>query len=78
MHPTFTPALVVEREYGGDNTVFLCVSTIRDGMITFQDECSHGLAGQTVSLEQRFPVDAFAQKITKRELEIEVNLEHDS
>lgn len=75
--PTFTPLLVVEREYGGDNAMFKCVSMISDGMIAFQSDCSHGLAGQTVSLEQRFPIDAFAQKISKREPETEVQCGND-
>lgn len=71
-NPTFRPMLVVEREYGGDDTLFRCVSEISNGTITFQLDCNHGLAGQTVMLESRVPINTFAQRISKRKTETEV------
>ena len=46
--PTFSPSVLVR--YPDDGQEKRCHSFVTDGKIRFLDDCSHGLAGQTVEL----------------------------
>lgn len=45
--PTFTPSILARR---GPNGSKVCHSFVTDGQIRFLDDCTHALAGKTVTL----------------------------
>jgi hypothetical protein len=54
--PTFGPSLLVRWDYNQEEHGFveknICHSFIRDGQIQFLNDCTHGLAGKTVELDE--------------------------
>jgi len=48
--PTFNPSVLVNRNKLNP-AMPVCHSFIRDGKIQFLNDCTHGLAGQTVDLD---------------------------
>lgn len=50
-HPTFTPSILVRWDYGPERIKNICHSFVTDGNIQFLNDCTHGLAGQTVTLD---------------------------
>lgn len=50
--PTFTPSLRVKwtGEHDGKDVKHECHSVVTEGMIAFQGDCTHAMAGQTISL----------------------------
>lgn len=49
--PTFSPSLLVRRNYGEDNEKQICHSFVRNGKIQYLGDCTHELAGKTLDLE---------------------------
>jgi Family of unknown function (DUF6527) len=50
--PTLTPSILVRGHCGQKNQNGVCHSYITDGRIRFLGDCTHALAGQTVSLPE--------------------------
>jgi len=48
--PTFTPSILVRFPWGPEKKQCVCHSFVREGKIEFLSDCTHNLAGQTVSL----------------------------
>lgn len=48
--PTFTPSVLVRYPYGNPKVDHICHSFVTDGNIQYLGDCTHKLAGQTVSL----------------------------
>jgi hypothetical protein len=52
--PTFTPSINLQRWNGPDNDpqwlILRCHYFIRDGLILYQTDCTHSMAGQTTKL----------------------------
>ena len=48
--PTFAPSILVSYRWGEAQIEQRCHTFIRDGLIEFLGDCSHGLAGKTVPL----------------------------
>ena len=46
--PTFTPSVLSRYRMGSKETI--CHSFVTDGRIQYLNDCTHGLAGQTVDL----------------------------
>jgi len=49
--PTFRPSIRVHGWLNDENPDGQCHSMVTDGMISFFDDCTHALKGQTVPLE---------------------------
>lgn len=50
--PTFTPSVLVRRNFGEDQHPEVCHSFVIDGQIQFLGDCTHALAGQTVPIPE--------------------------
>lgn len=50
--PTFSPSVLVTYEFGEERLPQRCHSFVRDGQIQYLSDCTHALAGQTVSMEE--------------------------
>lgn len=50
--PTFTPSILVRRNYGEDQHPEVCHSFVTDGQIQFLGDCTHAMAGQTVPIPE--------------------------
>lgn len=48
--PTFTPSVLVRRQFGEAMVEEVCHSFVVDGQIQFLSDCTHALAGQTVPI----------------------------
>lgn len=53
--PTLSPSINAWREYGGDRMTERCHSFVEAGRIRFLNDCTHGMAGQTVDLPDLKP-----------------------
>lgn len=49
-HPTFHPSVLVRFHFGAKRTQRICHAWVKDGMITYLDDCTHSLKGQTVPI----------------------------
>lgn len=49
--PTFSPSYLVNMEEGPKHPAVRCHLFIRNGQIEFLDDCTHGLKGKTVPME---------------------------
>lgn len=52
--PTFEPSIRVRWNEGEERVEKVCHSFVRDGQIQFLGDCTHALAGQTVSLPENW------------------------
>ncbi len=50
--PTFSPSLLVRRQYGEAMAEQVCHSFVTDGQIQFLSDCTHAKAGMTVPLPE--------------------------
>lgn len=48
--PTISPSILVQADFDGDHPRKICHSFVKDGQIQFLGDCTHALAGKTVSL----------------------------
>ena len=50
--PTFEPSLLLRSTQGEDMTPHVCHLFLRDGQLQYLGDCTHKLAGKTVSLPE--------------------------
>lgn len=50
--PTISPSLLIRYPASGDYPALVCHLFLRDGLITYLEDCTHPLKGQTVPIPE--------------------------
>ncbi|MBY0262002.1 MAG: hypothetical protein K2Q20_06640 [Phycisphaerales bacterium] len=59
--PTIEPSILLRWHYGEAQTLRVCHSFVRSGVVEFLGDCTHGLAGMSIPMEPR-NADPFAER----------------